>query len=83
MRPEYSEAEAVSLVASLYGIEGGAKSLPSYSDQNFLINAPDARFVLKIANADEPPEVLDFQQKALLHVKSQAPELTLPFTIPT
>ncbi|MFK7844707.1 MAG: phosphotransferase [Rhodothermales bacterium] len=83
MRPEYSEAEAVSLVASLYGIEGGAKSLPSYSDQNFLIDAPDARFVLKIANADEPAEVLDFQQKALLHVKSQAPELTLPFTIPT
>lgn len=83
MRPEYSVAEAVSLVKSLYGFECEAKSLPSYSDQNFLIDTSNANFVFKIANSNEPEQVLDFQQKALHHVKTKAPELTLPFTIPT
>ncbi len=83
MRPDYSEAEAASLVKSIYRLDCVAKSLPSYSDQNFLIDTADTRFVFKIANSDEPADVLDFQQKALQHVKKEAPELTLPFTIPT
>ncbi len=82
MRPEFTEREAQSLASSLYGLNATIKALDSYSDQNFLVSTPDARFVLKIANSAEPFQVLDFQQQALQHLGVHASHLTLPYVVP-
>ena len=80
MRPEFSEAEASALVLKYYGIKGNLKPLPSYSDQNFRVSSDQGTFVFKIANALEPEPVLDFQQKALQHVRKHS-SLKLPRVI--
>ncbi len=80
MRPEFSEAEARTLVSEYYGMEGQFKPLPSYSDQNFRVSSAQGTFVFKIANALEPESVLDFQQKALQHVRQHS-ALKLPRVI--
>lgn len=80
-RPAFSIEEASNLLETIYGMSGTVTALPSYSDQNFRVDRGKSRFVLKIANATEPREVLDFQQQALLHVQDRAPELRLPAVI--
>lgn len=81
-RPGFTITEAATLLDTLYGMAGAVSELPSYSDQNFRVDLGDTQFVLKIANTAEPREVLDFQQQALLHVRTKAPELRLPEVIP-
>lgn len=81
-RPVFAREEAESFLQTFYGFSGTLSVLPSYSDQNFRVDCGDARYVLKIASAAEPFDVLDFQQKAILHVREHAPELTLPEVIP-
>ncbi len=81
-RPAFSIREAETFLQRFYGRSGKLRGLPSYSDQNFRVDCRDAQYVLKIANADEPYEVLDFQQKAILHVRAEAPTLRLPAVIP-
>ncbi|MEM8486221.1 MAG: phosphotransferase [Bacteroidota bacterium] len=83
MRPAFTEVEVAALLTTHYGFTGKIKTLPSYSDQNFLVDTADARFVLKISNSDEPFPVLDFQQQALQHLGIKAPALALPHVIPS
>ena len=80
-RPCFSLTEVASLLSKHFGKTGTITELPSYSDQNFRVTCREAQFVLKIANATEPQEVLDFQQQAILHVHQTAPELRLPEVI--
>ena len=65
--------------AALRSDRGAPTPLPSERDQNFrLTTADDRRFVLKIANATEPPEILEFQNAALEHLASREPGLAVP-----
>ena len=67
--PRFSCEEAENIVNSLYGIEAQSKPLPSERDQNFLIETDGhPAYVLKIANRTENEEILDFENRALVHV---------------
>jgi Ser/Thr protein kinase RdoA (MazF antagonist) len=72
--PSFTRAEALALAKRDFGIAGAISSLPSERDQNFLVTAEGGeKFVLKIANAHDTPELLDFQNRAMRHVEESAP----------
>ena len=67
--PRFTASQAQSIALEQYGIEAQASTLPSERDQNFLLaEARGARFVLKIANRGDDPELLDFQHRAMRRV---------------
>jgi Ser/Thr protein kinase RdoA (MazF antagonist) len=67
--PRFSAAEALAAAVNDYGISGRASTLPSERDQNFLITGLDGgKFVLKIANREDSPDLLDFQHQAMRRV---------------
>ena len=66
--PHYTADEAAAIAHKLYGIKGRARPLPSERDQNFQIDCGGERFVLKIANAQEAPDLLDAQNHVLQHI---------------
>jgi len=77
--PQFTADEAVGLARSLYGLTGSARSMPSYIDQNFLLeDAAGRRFVFKVANAAEDPAVLDLQQQALDYLAAHHPGAAFP-----
>lgn len=76
--PTFQEKEVERIAADLFGLEGEFKSLISERDQNFCIQARDEQYVLKIANADEDPDVVDLQVQALLHVEKVDPNVPVP-----
>ena len=64
--PQFTVEEAVGLAETVYGLTASARPLPSYLDQNFLLEeVSGSAFVLKIANAAEDPAVIDLRQKVL------------------
>ena len=71
-RPTFSEEEAVSFTRQFYGINGTARRLASYADQNFLIEGETgSRFVLKIYNSNLSEALLDFQVQLLERLASR------------
>jgi 4-aminobutyrate aminotransferase-like enzyme/Ser/Thr protein kinase RdoA (MazF antagonist) len=82
--PRFSLEDAVTIARRLYGLGATAEPLPSERDQNFLLaTATGDRFVLKIANTTEDPEVLDLQNLALQHIAAREPFVQLPRVLPT
>jgi Ser/Thr protein kinase RdoA (MazF antagonist) len=72
--PSFTQAEALAAAKREFGIAGAVSTLPSERDQNFLIvDGGGERFVLKIANARDTPELLDFQNRAMRHVEESTP----------
>ena len=68
--PSFTADEALAAAERDYGILGTAAVLPSERDQNFLItDAAGGKFVLKIANSNDPPALLDFQNQAMRRVE--------------
>lgn len=77
--PRLAPADAAGLARELYGLEVSAAELPSERDQNFqLREASGARYVLKVANAQESREILDLQNRALAFLAERVPELSWP-----
>lgn len=77
--PVLSDEDAASLARDLYGIDAKVRRLTSERDTNFHLLAADGRgYVLKIANAAEPPEITNFQTEALLHIERTDPSLPVP-----
>ena len=75
-KPVFSEAEAVKLSQTHFGISGTASSLTSERDANFRIRTDDgASYVLKIANPAEEALVTNLQTMALLHIAGKDPDL--------
>jgi hypothetical protein len=67
--PRFGAAEALDLARREYGIRGDISALPSERDQNFLIRDElRGKVVLKFANRDDSPELLDFQHRAMRRV---------------
>jgi 4-aminobutyrate aminotransferase-like enzyme/Ser/Thr protein kinase RdoA (MazF antagonist) len=80
--PRITQAEAVELAQRLYGMTVAATPLPSERDQNFLLrDSSGAQFVLKLANREEDPAVLDFQNQAWSHLAACG--LVVPRLVPT
>lgn len=68
--PSFTATEAFAVAKHEYGILGTVSALPSERDQNFLItDSGSGKFVLKIANVNDAPGVLDFQNQAMRHVQ--------------
>jgi 4-aminobutyrate aminotransferase-like enzyme/Ser/Thr protein kinase RdoA (MazF antagonist) len=77
--PTHSIDEIRRVAERFFGLEGSYQSLCSERDQNHLVAASDgSRFVFKVANADEDPDVLEFQLGALQHIAKTAPSLPVP-----
>lgn len=71
--PHFTAAQALAAAHEKYGIAGAVAPLPSERDQNFLLSdAAGGKFVLKIANLHDTPEVLDFQNQAMRRVANSA-----------
>ena len=77
--PAFSASAVESLLREKYDIHGEAKLLVSERDQNFRISIDGTpRFLLKIANAAELEEALDYENSALEHLHTVAPDLPTP-----
>ncbi|MDH5621868.1 MAG: aminotransferase class III-fold pyridoxal phosphate-dependent enzyme, partial [Gammaproteobacteria bacterium] len=77
--PSFDLGEIRTMVGEIYGIKGDYQPLHGERDQNFriAINGED-RYVLKISNLIEKPELIDFQLSALEHIAVQNPALAIP-----
>lgn len=77
--PAFSTDEAASIAADKYGIHASAHPLVSDRDQNFRLDAKDGtRYTLKISNSAEQEQVVDFQNRALVHIENEDASLSLP-----
>ncbi|MCH7918716.1 MAG: phosphotransferase [Planctomycetes bacterium] len=81
--PHFNNEAIAHLAMELYGIEGEISALVSYEDQNARIKTSDGTYVLKIANAKWAADALAMQTEVLEHLRTVAPELSLPRVIPT
>ncbi len=63
-------AEAAALAETHFGVTGELTALTSERDLNFRLTTPQGRYVLKLANASEPPALTDLQTLALLHLEA-------------
>ena len=72
--PTFDLSDARQFAYRLFGLEATARPLPSERDQNFLLSTKDGqRYVFKIANGLEKPEMLRAQQSAMDRVEPGCP----------
>ena len=77
--PGFTCEHAEAIVLEYYGITAKASELPSERDQNFRVKSESGEaFVLKIANAEEDYNVLDFQSGAFERARQLGVPLELP-----
>lgn len=82
--PVFTGAEVEHIASQHFGIEALAGPLVSERDQNFQLKTRSGqRFTLKIANHAEQLKVIDFQNRALMHVAKRNSSIPLPRVIPT
>jgi len=82
--PKLPLEEIRQIALDLYNLSGDFKPLESERDQNYHIQTKSGEnYVFKLSNQDEDPGVIDFQIKALTHIKEQAPALPVPRVLPT
>jgi len=78
-RPGFGPAEARELVGRLYGLEAEVRELTGERDRNFHVRASaGGEYVLKIFNALELKEFVDFENRILAHLEKQSPGLGVP-----
>ncbi len=82
--PCFSPVQAEEAARELYGLKGELRELPSERDQNFYLRTGTGQeYVLKVANSTEQEDVLDFQNKAMAHLRAKAGERSVcPRVIP-
>jgi hydroxylysine kinase len=82
--PRFGAAEALAVALRDYGITGRASVLPSERDQNFLIADPErGKFILKIANRNDSPDLLDFQHQAMRRAANSQSHALVQEIVPT
>jgi 4-aminobutyrate aminotransferase-like enzyme/Ser/Thr protein kinase RdoA (MazF antagonist) len=77
-RPALSEADAVELACSCFGVRAAvARDLGSERDRTFALDDADGQpvAILKVSNASEDPAVLDMEAEVALHVLVADPGL--------
>jgi len=80
--PQMSADRLLDLLQAHWGLAGQLVPLTSERDLNHRLDTATGRFVVKLANPAEPPEMTDFQTAALLHVAAADPGLPTPRVIP-
>jgi 4-aminobutyrate aminotransferase-like enzyme/Ser/Thr protein kinase RdoA (MazF antagonist) len=82
--PRLTQHDAVEFTAELYGLRVTASALPSERDQNFLLRTVSGeQFVLKIANAEENFDFLNFQNHLIRFLLARKLDLEFPRIVPT
>jgi 4-aminobutyrate aminotransferase-like enzyme/Ser/Thr protein kinase RdoA (MazF antagonist) len=81
--PRFTSSDAIQIAADRFGIVARAEPLPSERDQNFLLcDSAGDRFVLKIANSQEPFDFLDLQNRLIHFLSASGIQLEFPRTVP-
>jgi 4-aminobutyrate aminotransferase-like enzyme/Ser/Thr protein kinase RdoA (MazF antagonist) len=80
-QPTLATTDAERIARDHFGVDGRATLLTGERDQNFLIEAPDRRIVLKIANRSESASMLSAQHDAIAHLSSRLS--VAPSVVPT
>jgi hydroxylysine kinase len=80
--PQLDADRLLTLLRAHWGLEGRLAALTSERDLNHRLDTATGRFVVKLANPAEPPEMTDFQTAALLYVAAADPGLPTPRVIP-
>ncbi|MGD9020154.1 MAG: phosphotransferase [Lysobacterales bacterium] len=82
--PAFTNEAAKRIALQHYGVRTQrAGLLVSERDQNFRLDADDERrYALKFSNGAEREQVVDFQNRALMHIAVTDPELPVPRVIP-
>jgi len=82
--PRISLDDAVRIALEQYDVAGSAFTLPSERDQNFLLQTNSGqKFVLKVANADEPYDFLSLQNELIRFLAAKKIDLQFPQIVPT
>ncbi len=82
--PQLGEEEVREAARTHFGLEGAFLGLISERDQNFAVHGENGdKHVIRIANAIESFDVIDFQIRALEHIARQDPSLPVPRTVPS
>ena len=77
--PRFTSGAAERIALRSFGIKAQAASLDSERDQNFRLHTADGtQYVLKIANAEEDPAAIDFENAVLEHIHTVAPTIPIP-----
>jgi len=77
--PRFSEEEVQEFVRRTYELDVQAKILNSDIGQNFqLTDAQGDQYVFKIANRAEPEEIIDAQNRLLLHLRENLSIINFP-----
>ena len=77
--PRFTSGAAERIALRSFGIEAQAASLDSERDQNFRLHTADGtKYVLKIANSEEDPAAIDFENAVLEHIRTVAPTIPVP-----
>jgi hydroxylysine kinase len=79
--PVFGQDQVADLVSRHWGLTGRLAPLTSERDLNHRLDAPEGRFVVKIANAAEPHALTRFQNRALRHAAAADPTLPIPRVI--
>jgi hydroxylysine kinase len=83
-KPTVSPATVLKVLRQHWNLENvKITPLNSERDQNFQVDGPDGRFVLKIANPAEPFSITQLQTQALTHIAATDPSIPVPRVIPT
>ncbi len=81
--PQISAEEVREAARVHFGLAGTFQGLFSERDQNVDICGENGdRHIMRIANIDEDPAVIDFQLQALRHINQQDPSLPVPRVTP-
>ena len=82
--PAFTDGAAARIALAHYGVRAlRVEALVSERDRNFRLVADDGRrYVLKFSNRAEQEQVVDFQNRALLHVAATDPDLPVPRVLP-
>ncbi len=79
--PKFDLGRISEIFKNYYGLSGEFTSLVSFEDQNVMIKSERGKFVLKIANKAWSKNFISMQTDVLIHLRKQAPHLTLPSVI--
>ncbi|MGE3832029.1 MAG: aminotransferase class III-fold pyridoxal phosphate-dependent enzyme, partial [Parvibaculaceae bacterium] len=84
VQPQFAQSELEAIAREQFGLAGEWTMLPSERDQNFRIrNASGEAVTFKVANADEPRDMIECEIAALRHIARTDPALPVPRVVLT
>src|SRR3990167_7801999 len=63
--PRFDVEQLAMQVEDNYGLKGKYSPLPSYYDQNYLLESVLGNFVIKISNNSRPNQMIEFENKVM------------------